>query len=121
MMMLWDTAGEEEGARMDLTHLRGAHGLIIVADGCRATTLDTALGLRDRIYDKIGRRPTALAVNKFDLYSEWQIERETLESLSANGVATFMTSASHRQSCPRDVHPPRPSFAPRRLTYEPCS
>jgi len=99
-MMLWDTAGEEEGVRMDLKHVRGAHGLIIVADGCRATTLATALDLRDRIYDKIGRRPTALAVNKFDLYSEWQIKQETLESLSANGVDTFMTSAASGKAVP---------------------
>ncbi|HWC98447.1 MAG TPA: TIR domain-containing protein [Candidatus Sulfopaludibacter sp.] len=100
MMMLWDTAGEEEGVRMDLKHVRGAHGLIIVADGCRAPTLDTALDLRNRIYDKIGRRPTALAVNKFDLYSEWQIKRETLESLSANSLATFITSAATGKGVP---------------------
>jgi small GTP-binding protein len=103
-MMLWDTAGQEEGAHMDLKHVQGAHGLIVVADGCRAVTLGTALELRDRIYDKIGRRPTALVVNKLDLLPEWEIKRETLESLSAGGIATFMTSAATGKAVPEMFH-----------------
>lgn len=92
-MILWDMAGEEPGVSINMNHLRGAGGLILVADGCRSSTLETALSLRIRIQETIGTCPMVLAVNKVDLYSEWEIEMETLESVGRNGLDTFTTSA----------------------------
>jgi small GTP-binding protein len=92
-MMIWDIAGEEASAPINMNHVRDARGLILVADGCRSFTLETALNLRTRIHDKIGRCPTILAVNKVDLHGEWEIKMEALETLGRDGLDTFTTSA----------------------------
>ena len=34
-LMLWDMAGEDDLAELNVSHLRGASGYILVADGCR--------------------------------------------------------------------------------------
>jgi len=34
-LMLWDLAGEDDLAQLKVSHLRGASGYILVADGCR--------------------------------------------------------------------------------------
>jgi small GTP-binding protein len=92
-LMIWDLAGEEEGFPVDIRKVRDTSGLILVADGCRLSTLEAALRLQRRICDEIGPRPTSLAVNKVDIYSEWEVSMEMLESYSRIGTAIFTTSA----------------------------
>ena len=47
--MLWDLAGEDDLAQLNVSHLRGASGYILVVDGCRAATLAKAVELQQRI------------------------------------------------------------------------
>src|SRR5580704_2470450 len=42
-LMLWDVAGEEDDAPVNLNHARGASGYLLVVDGRRRKTLDAAL------------------------------------------------------------------------------
>ena len=48
-LMLWDVAGEEDDAPVKLSHIRGASGYLLVADGRRAKTLDAALRIQQRV------------------------------------------------------------------------
>ena len=90
-MIIWDIAGPEESFSVPMSHLRGSSGLILVADGCRRSTLDILEGLRSEAYSAANRIvPTVLAVNKVDLYDEWQITTDRLEH---TGLVTFTTSA----------------------------
>jgi hypothetical protein len=92
-LMIWDIAGEEEGYPLKLEYARDSSGIILVADGCRLSTLDTAMNLRRRIYDYSGPIPTILAVNKVDIQDEWQVPIESLEGYGRIGLTTFTTSA----------------------------
>src|SRR5271165_2651422 len=92
-LMLWDLAGEDAVTEVRLSHLRGASAYVLVADGTRGPTLDTALDLQKRIRDAIGPVPFVFVVNKTDLRDKWEIRRESLDELSAQGWPVFLSSA----------------------------
>jgi small GTP-binding protein len=92
-LMLWDLAGEDAVTEIRLSHLRGASAYILVADGTRSSTLDTALDLRKRVRDALGPVPGALVVNKTDLKDTWEIRQDSLDKLSAEGWPVLMSSA----------------------------
>jgi small GTP-binding protein len=81
MLAIWDMAGEDEIAQARLSHLRGAQGYILVADGTRRASLDKAVDLNRRIAREIGDLPFVLVVNKNDLRGEWEVQPADLEAL----------------------------------------
>jgi small GTP-binding protein len=90
-LIIWDLEGEEEGHPIRANMVTGASGLILVADGCRATSLETAIGMRHRFAE--GQIPAVLAVNKVDLHDEWQVDIDGLANQGYSGLTTFTTSA----------------------------
>jgi small GTP-binding protein len=92
-LMLWDLAGEDAVTEVRLSHVRGAHAYILVADGTRGPSLETALDLQKRVSSAVGPVPFVLAVNKSDLREQWEIPQESLDKLSAGGWSVFLTSA----------------------------
>ncbi len=92
-LMLWDLAGEDAVTEVRLSHLRGASAYILVADGTRGPTLDTALDLQKRVRNSIGPLPFVLVVNKADLQDKWEIRQDSLDKLSAEGWPVFLSSA----------------------------
>ena len=92
-IMLWDLAGEDAMAGVRLDYLRGASGYLLVLDGTRPETLDTAISLRERIQDQIGALPYAMAVNKIDLVDEWRIDEARLDAEVQAGANLVRTSA----------------------------
>ncbi len=92
-LVLWDLAGEDEFQTVQLSYLRGAAGYLLVVDGTRTSTLDTAELIRRRVADEVGELPFVLVVNKADLSGEWEIEDETLAELAARGVDILRASA----------------------------
>jgi len=92
-LMLWDLAGEDEFNTVQMSYLRGSAGLLIVADGTRAATLDKALELRDRALAALGPIPFLLIVNKADLADQWEIDPPRLDALAATGVTILRGSA----------------------------
>src|SRR5258707_408911 len=47
-LILWDLAGEDDMSSLRMSYLRGSAGYVLVADGTRPATLETALSLRRR-------------------------------------------------------------------------
>ncbi len=92
-LMLWDLAGEDEFNTVQTSYMRGSAGLLIVADGTRAATLDKALELRDRAFAALGPIPWLLVVNKADLADQWEITQAKLDDLAASGVPILRGSA----------------------------
>src|SRR5580658_1278957 len=90
MLMLWDLAGEDDLAQLKVSHLRGAAGYILVADGCRAASLAKAVELQKRIADQLGPLPFVLVVNKADLRDRWEVQAG---AIAESGWPTFETSA----------------------------
>ena len=89
-LMLWDLAGEDDLAQLNVSHLRGASGYILVADGCRASTLEKAAELQQRITQTLGPIPFVLVVNKADLRDQWEVQSS---QVAQYGWPTFETSA----------------------------
>lgn len=89
-LMLWDLAGEDDLEQLKVSHLRGASGYIVVADGCRAASLAKAMELQKRITEEIGELPFVLALNKADLRDQWEIQGAPA---SGPGWNVFETSA----------------------------
>lgn len=92
-LMLWDLAGEDALTQIKPIQLRGSSGYILVADGCRANTLEAAIDLQARIEADLGKLPFTCVVNKADLRESWQVDDAALERLSGLGWSFLLTSA----------------------------
>jgi hypothetical protein len=88
--MLWDLAGEDDLAQLNVSHLRGASGYILVVDGCRAASLAKAVELQRRIAGQLGPLPFVLVLNKADLRDRWEVQDT---AVAEHGWPTFETSA----------------------------
>ncbi|MGH9835660.1 MAG: Rab family GTPase, partial [Blastocatellia bacterium] len=47
-LIVWDLAGEDEFQKVQMSYLSGASGYLLIADGTRLNTLETARMLRER-------------------------------------------------------------------------
>jgi small GTP-binding protein len=93
-LMLWDMEGQDNYSMVNLSYLRGAHGLLFVVDGTRGETLSVSLKLRMEALKILGPTvPSFFIINKADLEAEWEISEKVLTSLETKGVTAIKTSA----------------------------
>jgi small GTP-binding protein len=92
-LVIWDLSGEDEFQNVQLAYLRGAAGYVLVVDGTRAATFDTAVALETRVRTAIGAIPFVVAVNKADLADVWELRPRDLARVEGLGVPVVQTSA----------------------------
>jgi small GTP-binding protein len=92
-LMLWDIYGQDEFQTVRDSYLRGASGYLLVADGTRYATLDTAAALQKQAESVVGPVPFLLLLNKSDLDREWQVDERALVKLVDRGWTVMKTSA----------------------------
>ena len=93
-LILWDIAGEDDLTRMRMSYLRGASGYLLVVDGTRPGTLDTAVNLQKKVGEFSGTGiPFVLLLNKTDLTDAWSLADERIAELSASDWTVMKTSA----------------------------
>ncbi len=92
-LVVWDIYGEDDYQRLRLSYLRGASGLLLVADGTRRDTLDIAKGLRLTARDHLGAVAAVLVINKADLAASWEISADEVDALRVQGWTVLETSA----------------------------
>jgi len=92
-LIVWDLAGEDEFQKVSMDYLRGAAGFLLVADGTRLSTLETARMLRQRVADSIGKIPFVFIINKNDLSAEWEIDDQAIDDCQAAGWNVIKSSA----------------------------
>jgi small GTP-binding protein len=92
-LMLWDIYGQDEFQTVRESYLRGASGYLLVADGTRQLTLDTARELQKTAEGVIGRVPFVLVLNKADLADEWRVDDRGLWRMAEDGWTVIRTSA----------------------------
>lgn len=93
LLVIWDLEGSDEFDHLAETYLRGMSGYILVADGTREETLDTALKIKKCIDRKSPELPVTLILNKMDLAEEWIIRDETIKKLEQIGLPVLKASA----------------------------
>jgi small GTP-binding protein len=91
-LMLWDLEGRDGIRDVNASYLRGAHGVIYVADGTRPETVEQIGELRENVVNAIGDVPSIIALNKIDLTEAWKISSAD-ESLAATHGHLVRTSA----------------------------
>ena len=92
-LILWDLSGEDEFQNMQPAYLRGAAGYLLVIDGTRLETLDTAVALEARARETIGGAPFIVLINKADLEESWEVGPPQRAFLAEKGWALIETSA----------------------------
>jgi len=99
-LLLWDVNGEDRFQRVSSSYIRGSAGYLLVADGTRPQTLETARDLHKRARDTVGKVPYFLLINKVDLRdaaspgsSPWQVTPDLLQDLGIQDGPILYTSA----------------------------
>ena len=92
-LLLWDIYGQDEFQTVRTSYLKGASGYLLVADGTRQLTLDTARELQKTAQGVVGVVPFVLVLNKADLASEWRLDDKALYKMAEEGWSIIKTSA----------------------------
>ena len=92
-LVVWDIHGEDDFQKVRTSHLRGAAGVLMVLDGTRRGTLDTALTIDDRVRQELGELPTITLLNKADLRDAWELEPSEVNARSEGRWTPVVTSA----------------------------
>jgi small GTP-binding protein len=92
-LVIWDIYGQDDFQKIRMSYLRGAAGYLLVADGTRRSTLDTALAIHDSAQTVVPDVPFTLVINKADLVSDWEIQDDLLDILVTRGWRVIKTSA----------------------------
>ena len=92
-LVLWDIAGSDRFDETEFAYLRGAGGIVYVADGTRSPTIEIANALCCQVESQYGELPSVFLLNKSDLISEWEITAKMEEALRDQVPNLYITSA----------------------------
>jgi small GTP-binding protein len=92
-LVIWDLNGEDEFQSVQPAYLRMAAGYVLVVDGTRPDTLETAITLEARVRSVIGAVPFVAAINKSDLTVLEEAGKLQLSKLTREGWELMRTSA----------------------------
>ena len=92
-LMLWDLEGRDGTRDITTSYVRGAHGIIYVADGTRPETVQQLSDLRKIVVNEIGETPSVVALNKIDLKDEWKLSAGDESSAGGENAHRLKTSA----------------------------
>lgn len=91
-LVLWDIAGRASLDALNRSYLRGASGLLLVADGTREASLRTVLDLLMQSREILPDAQVVLLVNKLDIVEHWEVDPEMLAQLRQS-IPVHETSA----------------------------
>lgn len=96
-LILWDLHGEDDFQQVPMSYMRGASGYLLVVDGTRLESLDSARALQKRTEEAVGAVPFILLLNKADLRDEWEFEGWEAQEFSGKDCTVIQTSAKTGQ------------------------
>ncbi|WP_163836049.1 Rab family GTPase [Spartinivicinus ruber] len=96
-LILWDIEGVDIFTELNPSYLRGASGYILVIDGTRPQTLETAREIMGQLQLNLNERKLILLINKSDLKNKWLINDSQLSELMIKEEDIFITSAKTGQ------------------------
>lgn len=115
-LVIWDVAGTERFGALEFSYLRGAAGCLLVADGTRSRTVQSALQLQQQVEQRYGDLPFVFMLNKADLIDSWEVKDDSLEKLAGSFPDLFLTSAKTGQDVEAAIEKLAFRIAERELT-----
>ena len=91
--ILWDLSGQDEFQSVRPEYLRGAAGYLVVIDGTRKETVETAISLQQVARDATRSAPFVVVLNKVDLLAGWDLDARLLATLEGRGWTFARASA----------------------------
>lgn len=95
--VIWDLAGEDDFMTVRQSYLRGTSAYLLVVDGTRNETLETALLLHQRMQKENKFLPFVLLINKSDLKAQWDLNVQKIKELKESGWNILETSAKDNE------------------------
>jgi small GTP-binding protein len=92
-LMLWDLEGRDGTRDISQSYVRGAHGIIYVADGTRPETAQQLQDIKRIVTDAVGEIPSVVALNKADLKDDWKLTPADEQAAGGQGMHRLKTSA----------------------------
>ena len=92
-VVLWDLSGQDEFQSVRSEYLRGAAGYLVVIDGTRRETVDTAISLQQVAGEATRGSPFLMVLNKADLVVSWDVDPRIVQTLESRGWTLVRTSA----------------------------
>lgn len=92
-LILWDIQGEDDFQDLQMSYLRGLSGYLLVVDGTRYATLETAFNLQQLVEQAFGAVPFVIILNKSDLTDEWEIGSTDMDKISKKNWTVIQGSA----------------------------
>jgi small GTP-binding protein len=92
-LMIWDVAGAEEHFSVPTSYVKGASGYLLVADGTRPETFDTAAAIVEQIDGELGPLPFVFVANQKDLAEAWRADAARLDAMRPRSLAVLTSSA----------------------------
>lgn len=92
-MVIWDVAGRDALSPLNANYLIGAAGFLLVIDGTRYETVESAQILIDTVLNKVGDIPFVVLVNKHDLQDNWAFSTSDKEDFESRGWQVMTSSA----------------------------
>lgn len=93
-LILWDIAGNDALTTATASYLRGAAGYLLVVDGTRKPTWNSALKLQQAVAAQIGAdKPFMVLLNKADLHEQWELDDALLAPQTDAGWLILRSSA----------------------------
>jgi small GTP-binding protein len=92
-LILWDIAGNDALTTATTAYLRGAAGYLLIVDGTRRPTWDSAVKLQQAVTSQIGEKPFVVLLNKADLKDHWELSDSLLQPQVQLGWKLLESSA----------------------------
>lgn len=91
-LLIWDLAGHDEFAKLQVSYLRGASGAILVADMTRAWTVQKAQEIKEEYSAHIPDVPWVCVLNKSDLPADLGLD-DSVKGTNFDADEAFLSSA----------------------------
>ena len=92
-LLVWDIAGKDEFTTLDENYLKGSSGYLLVADGTRKASINSALKLQEHMKTNHNDIPFCMLLNKNDLKSEWECTDSDIDEIKSKNWTFLETSA----------------------------
>ena len=92
-LLIWDIAGKDEFTTLDENYLKGSAGYLLIADGTRKTSVNSAFKLQKRMRTKYSDIPFCMLMNKNDLKSKWECTDFDINEIKNKNWTFLETSA----------------------------